>query len=329
MKKFLQSKAKILMVCLFVVLTCTACSNPRGTDGKTKVDEIIAIEETQVERGKVSIEGSEKEKEYKKLKDTDLIAIEATSFKDAVSKGWFEGIIVWPIAQLLNFVAVNTDAGIGIIATTVLIQLILFVFTRKSQMSSQRMQEIQPELQRIQNKYADKTDDASKMKMYQETQNLYDKYDIHPFGTMLVTFIQFPIMIGMYYATMRAISVVDGSFLGMDLSGTVLQGFKNVQIGYIVIYILMIVCQFISMKLPMWLKKYQDKKDHVKVKKYAEAEQKAADPTQMTMYMSIVMIAVLYISWPIAMSFYWAVSSMYRICQTLVLHFVMRKEGKK
>ena len=83
MKKFLQNKAKILMVCLFVILTCTACSNPRGRDGKTRLDQIIAIEETQVEKGKVSLEGHKKEKEYKKLKDSDLITIEKTDFKDA------------------------------------------------------------------------------------------------------------------------------------------------------------------------------------------------------------------------------------------------------
>lgn len=54
-------------------------------------------------------------------------------------------------------------------------------------MSNQKMQEIQPELQKIQNKYKGKTDQQSQMRMYQETQALYQKYDIHPFGTMLVT----------------------------------------------------------------------------------------------------------------------------------------------
>ena len=56
-------------------------------------------------------------------------------------------------------------------------------------MSTQRMQEIQPEIQKIQNKYKDKTDERSKMQMAQEMQNIYQKYDIHPFGSMLITFI--------------------------------------------------------------------------------------------------------------------------------------------
>lgn len=330
MKKFLQEKSKIIFLCLFIVMTCTACSNPRGTDGKTKVDEIIASEKIEVKKSLVNVTEIEDKKlsnEYKKLNDDDTITIEPTTFSEAIADGWFDGLIVWPIAQIINTIASYTDAGVGIIVTTLLIQLIVFMFTRKSQMSSQRMQEIQPEMQKIQNKYKDKTDDRSKMMMYQETQNLYKKYDIHPFGSILVTFIQLPIMMGMYYATMRAASVVYGSFFGLPFSGTPIDGFTQMQFGYIIIYVLMIVCQLLSMKMPQILKKIQDKKDHVKEKKYAEENQNSMMNTMnTTMYFSTAMIAFLYISWPIAMSFYWLVSSIIRIIQSVVLHKIMNKD---
>lgn len=45
-----------------------------------------------------------------------------------------------------------------------------------------------------------------------------------------------------------------------------------------------------------------------------------------TMYFSTAMIAFLYISWPIAMSFYWLVSSIIRIIQSVVLHKIMNKD---
>lgn len=330
MKKFLQEKSKIIFLCLFIVMTCTACSNPRGTDGKTKVDEIIASEQIEVKKSLVNVTEIEDKKlsnEYKKLNDDDTITIEPTTFSEAIADGWFDGLIVWPIAQIINTIASYTDAGVGIIVTTLLIQLIVFMFTRKSQMSSQRMQEIQPEMQKIQNKYKDKTDDCSKMMMYQETQNLYKKYDIHPFGSILVMFIQLPIMMGMYYATMRAASVVYGSFFGLPFSGTPIDGFTQMQFGYIIIYVLMIVCQLLSMKMPQILKKIQDKKDHVKEKKYAEENQNSMMNTMnTTMYFSTAMIAFLYISWPIAMSFYWLVSSIIRIIQSVVLHKIMNKD---
>lgn len=330
MKKFLQEKSKIIFLCLFIVMTCTACSNPRGTDGKTKVDEIIASEQIEVKKSLVNVTEIEDKKlsnEYKKLNDDDTITIEPTTFSEAIADGWFDGLIVWPIAQIINTIASYTDAGVGIIVTTLLIQLIVFMFTRKSQMSSQRMQEIQPEMQKIQNKYKDKTDDRSKMMMYQETQNLYKKYDIHPFGSILVMFIQLPIMMGMYYATMRAASVVYGNFFGLPFSGTPIDGFTQMQFGYIIIYVLMIVCQLLSMKMPQILKKIQDKKDHVKEKKYAEENQNSMMNTMnTTMYFSTAMIAFLYISWPIAMSFYWLVSSIIRIIQSVVLHKIMNKD---
>lgn len=330
MSNFLRKKAKILFVCFFVLLTCTACSSLRGKDGKTKVDQIISNEEFKVKRSDVSIENmkdAKLEKEYKKLDKDDEITIKPTTFKQAWSSGWFDGLIVWPLATLINKVSAATDAGIGIIVTTVILQVVLFAFTAKSQMSNQKMQEIQPEIQKIQNKYKGKTDQQSQMRMYQETQALYQKYDIHPFGTMLVTFIQLPIMMGMYYATMRASSVIYGSFLGMKLFNTPMYAIRHLMVGSIVVYILMVVCQLVSMMLPQWQKKWQDKKDHVKKHSYRE-ENQTANAMNMYMYAMCIMFAFIYVSWPLAMSFYWMVTSIIRIIQQLVLHKHMNANKK-
>ena len=86
------------------------------------------------------------------------------------------------------------------------------------------MQALQPEMQKIQAKYAGRTDDRAKMMQAQEMQALYSKYKINPFGTILVTFIQFPVILGMYQATMRAYSVVTGSFIGIDLTKSPIEG---------------------------------------------------------------------------------------------------------
>ncbi|WP_289688215.1 YidC/Oxa1 family membrane protein insertase [Faecalibaculum rodentium] len=334
----MRSKWKILFLCGFVLMGLAGCSAPRGTDGKTKVDQIIASEKIEIPKSQVNtteIGDETLKKEYGKLKDSDTITIEPTGFGATLSQSWFDGLIVWPIAQLINVFASWTDAGVGIILATLLIQLVVFAFTYKSQLASQRMQEIQPELTRIQNKYKDKTDDRSRMLMAQETQKIYQKYDIHPFGTILVTFIQLPIMMGMYYATMRASAVVYGSFLGMSLSETPIEAFKSlgtgsVQCGPIIIYLLMIVMQIVSLKLPQWLKKYDDKKNGVRRKKYLkENDNPMASTMNMTMYFTTAMIAFMYLSWPIAMSFYWFVSSCVRSLMQLYMHFVLMKKQQK
>ncbi len=332
MANLLKGKSKILFLCLFILLTCTACSSPRATDGKTKLDMIIASEEVTVRKDQVNIseiEDKELKKEYKDYKDDEEITIKPMTFGEAFNEGWFSGLIVWPLAQIINHIAAFTDAGWGIILTTVIIQGAVFLLTRKSQMSAQRMQEIQPEMQRIQDKYKGKTDDRSRMMLAQETQRLYQKYDIHPFGSILVTFIQLPIMMGVYYAMVRASSVVYGTFMGIDLTQTPLFGFQHLQWAYIIIYILMVISSIASMKMPQWLKKRQDKLDHVKTKDYLKNGKDPMSSMNMTMYFSTGFVALLYISWPIAMSFYWLVSSLTRVCFNFFMHAMIVKEAKE
>ena len=333
MRKFFKNKKKLLFVCLILMVSLTACSSPRGNDGKTKVNEIIASETFTVKKSYVNTTDvpEEVKEKYADYAEDDEITIEATTFGDAMNTGWFNGLIVWPIAQLINWIAGMTDAGFGIIGTTFLIQLLVFFITIKSQVSSQKMQMIQPEVMKIQNKYAGKTDDRSRMLMAQETQALYKKYNISPFGSILVMFIQLPILMGMYYATMRASSIVVGSFAGIDLSNTPMYGLQHGEYIYLFIFVLMVVFQLLSYKIPQWLQKHEKKKQHIKEKKYAQPKNNGGmmGNMNMMMYMSTGLIAILAFSWPLAMSFYWLVSSVFRVLQNLVVHkfFIAKKKA--
>lgn len=333
MSKFLHGHKKVLILCLFVLLTCTACAVPRGRDGKTKADQIISSEKIVLSADQVNVseisDEAVKEEFETELAETGEIVIEPTSWGSVFKQSWFDGLIVWPIAQLINVMASFTDAGWGIILATLLIQTLVFALTFKSQASSQKMQELQPEMQRIQNKYKGKNDQQSQMRMAQETQQLYKDNDIHPFGSILVMFLQLPIMMGMYYATMRAASVLVGSFMGMSLSETPMTAFQSMQIAPIIVYVLMIVFQIVSMKLPQWLQKYEEKKAGKKKKKYEENTNGMMGSMNTMMYFTTAMIAVMYISWPIAMTFYWMVSSIIRTVQQLAMHFINIKKDKE
>lgn len=324
MKKFLKSKKKFLAVIMVMVFVLTGCSNPRGEHGKTYINSIIAVKDVTVKRGEVDIpKDKASQKKYKDLKPTDEIKVKKTTFSAALDEGWFNGIIVWPIAQLINLTAGFTDAGIGIIVTTFLIQLLIFLFSIKSQVASQKMQSIQPEINKITAKYAGKSDERSKMMQAQEMQAIYSKYKINPFGTLLTTFIQFPVIFGMYYATMRAYEVVSGTFYGIDLTMTPIEGFKASSYWHIVIFVLMVAFQLLSFKMPQWLQAHRKKKNHVKEKKYAEPTKKSSGmmgSMNMMMYMSTAMITIFAVNWPLAMSFYWLVNSIFRVIQNIVIH---------
>lgn len=249
-----------------------------------------------------------------------------TTFSEVMEEGWFAAIFVWPLAQIINFFGNLTDAGIGILITTILFNAVIAVFSIKSQVQTQKMQMIQPELEKIQRKYEGKNDDASKMRMSQEMQALYTKHKINPFSSILILFIQMPIIMAFYYAVQRAAVVVEGSFLGIDLTVTPGNGIKNGQWVYLIIFGSMIILQFLSMKLPMWLAKMKEKKSGKKKKAYAQPEKKGMDQQTMMTIMSTVMIAWIGFTWPVAMSYYWGVSSLVRIIQNLVINKFIIKD---
>ena len=105
--------------------------------------------------------------------------------------------ILWIYGQIGNF-------GLAIILFTILIKLITYPLTVQQIRGTQKMQEMQKskEWQDIQKKYKD-----DKQKMQQEQMRLYQEMGINPLGSCLPTIIQFPIIIGLYQAIIRGLSV--------------------------------------------------------------------------------------------------------------------------
>ena len=234
-------------------------------------------------------------------------------------ESWFSAFFVFPISQAINFIAKYTGVVLSIIIVTILIKLLTLSFTIKSTVASQKMQMINPELKKVQDKYAGKTDNESKMRMGQEMNAIYAKHQINPFGAILVMFIQFPVIIAMYQAVQRADAVVNGSVMGNSLQISPMASITQGVWIFMAIYILMGVFQFISMKLPQYLQK---KTAPVKEKAYANKETKKSGPNmEIMMYTSIGMIMVLAINWPTAMSLYWLVTAIAQVAQTVFIQY--------
>ena len=152
----------------------------------------------------------------------------STTFNETMnSENWFSAILVWPMAQVLNRLAPSIGVAGAIAVLTIAVNAILLVFTLKSTIATQEMQMLQPEIEKITRKYEGKTDQASQMRMAQEQQALYKKYNINPFSMILVTFLQFPIIIAMYQAVQRATAVKTGTFMGLSLETKVLDGIRG------------------------------------------------------------------------------------------------------
>lgn len=104
------------------------------------------------------------------------------------------------------------EYGLAILAVTIIIRLIILPLTLKQYKSSKRMQEIQPELKKIKEKYKD---DAKKRQ--EETMKLFQKEGVNPLAGCLPLVVQMPILIALYNAIMRNQHIGEHSFLWMRL----------------------------------------------------------------------------------------------------------------
>ena len=170
----------------------------------------------------------------------EKIVSASTTLSDIWSnESWFSALFVFPLAKMINYLAPILGIAAAIAIVTIFIKLITLTFTIKSTVATQKMQVIQPELTKIQKKYEGKKDEQSRMLMAQEMQALYGKHNINPFGTILVSFIQLPIILAMWQAVQRSESVLNGSLFGASLQVTPLTGLMEGQALYIVIFALM------------------------------------------------------------------------------------------
>lgn len=96
-----------------------------------------------------------------------------------------------------SFLPVGT-LGVTIIIFTLVAQLLLTPLKLKQQRTTRAMGRVQPELQKIQKKYANKKDKDSQLKQSEEMSALYKKHKISPFSGCLPLLIQMPIIFALF-----------------------------------------------------------------------------------------------------------------------------------
>ena len=297
--KFTPRKKKLLalMAIVTIVVTATGCTAPKDANGHI------------------------------------MLISESTTFGEIFqTENWFSALFVWPLSWVLNKLAPVITVGGAIAIVTVVVNGLLAVFTLKSQMGMQRMQMLQPELNKIQRKYEGRDDQASKMRMAQEQQQLMRKYNVNPGSMMLVQFVQLPIIMAMFMAIQRAEAVVNGTFLGMNLqvkpSEAVGLLFKGDLSGlpYIILFLLMAVTQVVLVLLPIY---FQKKKAAAEAAKHhRKPESTNNQHIMMQMYM-IVMVLAFGLMWQSGMSLFWFIRNIVDIIKTIIVQNIMEKNSQK
>lgn len=122
-------------------------------------------------------------------------------------------LILNPFVTILAwlYAALNQDIVLAIVVLTVIIRILTFPLFAKQQESSKKMQQIQPQLKKLQEKYKN-----DKEKLSQAQMKLYKENKVNPVGGCFPMVIQFPILIGLYQAIFFALAATP--FQLVDLS---------------------------------------------------------------------------------------------------------------
>ena len=253
----------------------------------------------------------------------------------------FGDIFVYPIAGIMWLMGksiANGSYGVAIILTTIIVRTIAWPIYAKTNDMSLKMQLMQPELEKIQAKYAGKDDQQSKQRLSMETMQLYKKYGVG-LSSCLMPFIQMPIFIGFFNAISRmpATFALEGSNWLKDVFGEKITLFGinlTVQIGDEVatkadkwaIYILaglVGVTQVLSILISQLRQKKQKSKTQSSIPEYRRPQQtdqqkQTALMMNIMLYGMAVMMVVLVIRRPAGLGLYWLVGNIYSTLQAQV-----------
>lgn len=230
--------------------------------------------------------------------------------------GWFQAILVYPIAELMYRSAAifNYSFAVGILITTIIVRTAAWPIYAKSNDLTVKLNLAQPEMNRIQAKYVTRKDPESQQKMQQELMGVYKKYGINFWGC-LMPFLQMPIFISMYQVVQR-ITHAEGpyselklGFLGGTLDAAGMNGDVLGIILAIIVGATMYLLQKISMQKPKYAKNIP-----------AKAVDSQAEQMQKTMkYMNYFMVGMMvFISLQNnALALYWVVGNIYSVGQTV------------
>lgn len=293
-------KLLLLVLCIFMLTGCTKMlkdSNKkivRNSETGQTITENIICKPTDASAIKIYEENG-----------VDLDKLPNCSKFSPLSnyEGLWTSIFVKPLAWLIIKIGlILKNYGLALIATCLLIRIILYPFTRKTAMQSEMMKKAQPELQKLEKKYADKKSAEDQNKKAQEMMLIYQKYKINPVSGCLLAFIQLPLLLAFYEAINRTPAIFEDKFLFFELGKTPWIGIKNGEYVYIILVVLIFLATLFSFKKTL--------------------KDQAASPAmnmKTTLYFMLAIITYSSFTLASAVGIYWITSNLFTIIQNYLV----------
>ena len=154
-------------------------------------------------------------------KDFEILESAHPALVRALDFGWFAWLVV-PLHRSLTWVhGYVGNWGWAIIVLTILINVVILPLRHKSVVSMRKMQELQPEMKAIQERYKHlKASDPEKQKMNQEIMALYRERGANPASGCLPMLLTMPVLFAFYRLLSLSIEIRGEPFVGWitDLS---------------------------------------------------------------------------------------------------------------
>ena len=291
---------KIIVILLMLVMLTTGCTK-NFVDKETNKSYTKNILCKPTETSTVEVyQRNEKDLGYKL---EELGSCENFKINQNGYEGLWTSIFVKPLAWLIvklgNLV---NNYGLSIIILGILLRVAMIPLTAKSAAMSENMNKAKPELDRLEKKYANKTDQESMMKKSQEMMLIYQKYQINPVAGCLTAFIQLPILFAFLEAINRVPIIFEGNLLWFELGTTPWVAITEGKLYYLVIVALIVLTTHYSFK-------------NMNTASMDDAQAKQMQ--SMNKFM-VIFISLISFSLPMAIALYWIATSGFSIIQTIV-----------
>ena len=304
----MKKKKIIILIILFLTLT-TGCTKYLEDDNKKRITNEVTGQSL---TSNILCKPTDKDllAIYEKYEDSMDVKLEelpeCSKMKIYNSKnysGIWVNLFVVPLAWLIVKLGLLVkNYGVAVMLIGLALRLILMPFTLKTQRQSENMKKAQPELEKLEKKYANKTDSDAMMQKSQEMMMIYKKYNISPMGGCLVSFIQLPIFFAFLEAINRVPAIFEESLFSLQLGTTPLVGIKSGNYIYLILIALIILTTYLSFKFSM-------------------ANSGSSEQQQQMQFMTtfmLIFISIASFSLPTAIALYWVVTNGFSVIQTLI-----------
>ena len=239
--------------------------------------------------------------------------------------GWFQGCIVMPLGVIINkLTVVCGSALVAMIIVTLIVRAITLPVTIKGQIAGKAMQELQPKMMQLEDKYRGRDDEASKQKKAQEVQKIYSSMGVNPIGGMLYPFVSLPLFMGVWRATSLSELIKEAPpVIGFHMGISPYAAFQDGGYQYIIMVVAVALAQFLQFKITNHLttKRNKDSKSY----RYNPKQTTMQKQMKIMMYGFTIMMAVMAATLITAMSVYLIVSALISIAQAYYIDHYLRK----